>query len=197
MYRRNLPAWLNVAVLLACAAPAWATGEGEPTIFEGTIGNFLITLIIFGLVIFTLGKFAWPHLTRVLAEREQTIRESLEDAKREREQAEELLRKYQQQLELARAEATELVDAGRRNAEEVGRRVQEEARQEAAQMVERAKREIKLAADAAKADVYELTAELAVDVARRIIRKELSAADHKDLVTESLERMRQRDAKLN
>jgi F-type H+-transporting ATPase subunit b len=197
LFRRNLPALLSAAATLACVAPAWATGEGEPTIFEGTIGNFLITLIIFGLVIFVLGKFAWPHLMRVLAEREQTIRESLEDAKREREEAEVLLEKYRQQIEQARVEASKIVDAGRRNGEVVGRRVQEEARREAAQMVERAKREIQLAADAAKKDVYDLSAELAVDVARRIIRKELSPEDHKDLVAESLERMRERDAKLN
>ncbi len=188
-----------LAMVIPVFTPVLASesGEAEPSIFAGNLGNALITLVIFSTVLLILGKAAWPHLLRVLAEREQTIRESLEDAKREREAAEVLLRKYQEQLEQARVEATELVDAGRRNAEEVGRRVQEEARQEAAQMVERAKREIQLAADAAKADVYGLTAELAVDVARRIISKELSAADHKDLVSESLERMRARDAKLN
>ena len=186
--------------MLLCMSMASAAEQphGEqPSLFAGSLGNSIVTLIIFGLVVFILGKFAWPHLMHVLAEREQTIRESLEDAKREREQAEVLLEKYRQQIEQARVEASEIVDGGRRNAEEVGRRVQEEARREAGQMVERAKREIQLAADAAKKDVYDLTAELAVDVARRIVRKELSPEDHKDLVAESLERMRKRDAKLN
>jgi F-type H+-transporting ATPase subunit b len=190
-----LPIW--AAVLCAGTTLAAEPGGESPNLFAGTIGNAVVTLIVFGLVIFILGKFAWPHLMHVLAEREQTIRESLEDARREREQAEELLEKYRQQIEQARVEATEIVDAGRRNAEDVARRVQEEGRREAAEMVERAQREIQLAADAAKKDIYDLSAELAVDVARRIIRKELSSEDHEDLVAESLERMRERDAKLN
>lgn len=188
-------ALVGLAILFATPALSAESAE-QPSIFAGGIGNFIITLIIFGLVIIILGKFAWPPLMRVLAEREQTIRESLEDARREREEAEVLLQKYRQQIEQARVEASKIVDVGRRNAEEVSRRVQEAARRDAAQMVERAKREIQLAADAAKKDVYDLSAELAVDVARRIISKELSPEDHKDLVAESLERMRERDAKL-
>jgi F-type H+-transporting ATPase subunit b len=175
------------------ATPALAA-EGEPDIFAGGIGNAIITLVIFVSVVLILGKYAWPPLMRVLSERERTIRESLEDAKREREEAERVLEKYTRQIEQARVEASKIVDAGRRNAEEVARRVHEEARDEAGQMVVRARREIQLAADAAKKEVYDLAAELAVDVAGRIIRKELSAADHKELVAESLARMRAEEA---
>ena len=190
---------LNGLVLLA-AAPAIAAEDApgaEPDILEGTIGNFVITLIIFGTVILVLGKFAWPRVLNVLNEREKHIRESLEHARREREEAERVLEKYTRQIEQARVEASGIVDAGRRNAQEVGRRVQEEARQEAVQMVERAKREIQLATDAAKKEGYDLAAELAVDVAGRIIRKELSPQEHKELVEESLARMRAEDAKMN
>lgn len=183
------------AILLAFAVPVLGAEEAKPDIFEGGIGNAIVTLLVFAAVVFILGKYAWPPLMRVLSEREKVIRESLEDAKREREEAERVLEKYTRQIEQARVEASKIVDAGRRNAEEVARRVHEEARDEAGQMVVRARREIQLATDAAKKEVYDLATELAVDVAGRIIRKELSAADHKELVAESLARMRAEEAK--
>ncbi len=190
---------LPTAMLLLVVGVAVASeqGDAEPSIFAGSLGNSLVTLIIFGLVLFILGKFAWGPLLRVLAEREETIRESLEDAKRERNEAQQLLEKYTARIEEARAEASEIVEVGRRNGEETARRIQSEARQDAAATVERGLREIKLATDGAKKEIYDLAAELAVDVAGRIINKELSPADHKELVAESLERMRERDAKLN
>lgn len=171
--------------------------HGEPNILAGDFGNIFFTLLIFLIVVFLLGKYAWKPVLNVLQERENTIRESLEHARREREEANRVLEKYTRQIEQARTEARGILDIGRRNAEEVRRRIQVEAREGAGQLVERAKREIRLATDAAKKEVYDLAAELAVDVAGRIIRKKLSAQDHKDLVAESLERMRAEDAKMN
>ena len=188
---------LGVTLLLAGALPALAAEGGEPNLFAGGLGNALVTLIVFAVVVFVLGKYAWPPLLRVLDEREKTIRESLEAAKAEREEAERVLEKYTQQIEQVRGEASKIIEAGRRNAEELSRRIQEQARDEAGQMVERARREIRLATDTAKKEVYDIAAELAVDVAGRIVRKKLSAADHQELVTESLERMKNQESKLN
>lgn len=174
-----------------------AGAHGEPNILSGDLGNIFFTALIFLIVVAVLGKFAWKPVLSVLQEREKTIRESLEHAKRERVEAEVLLAKYTKQIEAARTEASKIVDAGRRNAEEVARKVQDDARKEAGEMVNRALREIQLATDTAKEEVYDLAAELAVDVAGRIIRKKLSPEDHQELVRESLERMRAEDAKLN
>ena len=181
---------VSAAIALAAAAPALASDEGEPNIFAGGIGNAVITLIIFGSVVLILGKFAWPPLIKVLDDRQKAIRESLENAKREREASEELLKQYQEKIDSSREEATAIVEEGKRDAEDVRRRIHEEARSEANQMVERAKREIQLATDTAVKELYDKTAELSVRVAAGIIRKELSARDHEGLVTESLERMK-------
>ena len=181
---------VSAAIALAAAAPALAAGEGEPNIFAGGIGNVVITLIIFGSVVLILGKYAWPPLIKVLDDRQNAIRESLENAKREREASEELLKQYQEKIDSSREEATAIVEEGKRDAEDVRRRIHEEARSEANQMVERAKREIQLATDTAVKELYDKTAELSVRVAAGIIRKELSARDHEGLVTESLERMK-------
>lgn len=176
-----------------CAASALAAeGEGghAPSPFAGDIGNVILTLIIFGAVVLILGSTAWPSLIRVLNEREQSIRDSLEQARRQRVEAEELLERHRQQMDAARAEASAIVDEGRRDAEEVRRRIQEDARRESDEMVARARREIQLATDAAVHALHDQTVELAVRVAKSIVAKELSPDDHRRLVDESLARMK-------
>lgn len=188
---------------LAGTAGALAQHEGgghadETNIFNADIGNAIITFIIFGLVVLILGRFAWRPLLNVLHERERTIRESLESAQRERQQAEQLLAEYKDQIHQARVEATAIVEEGRRDAEAVRRRIQAEARQQADELIARAKREIKLAADTAVRGLYDQTAELAVRVAGNILGREISAEEHRQLVADSLKEMDRPDqARLN
>lgn len=213
---RNLHPALLIAAALALAAPGRAADPPahgasspaheaahagaahadphKPSVFSGGIGNAIITLIIFGVVVSVLGRYAWPQLLRVLEERERTIRSSLEDARRLKTDAEKMMADYQRKIDAARQEATAIVDEGRRDAAEVRRRMQEEARKESAEMIERARREIRLATDAAIKDLYDRTADLAVQVAAGIVRKSLNADDHRRLVDESLERMKSADA---
>lgn len=194
--------WNLLTIVATCccalAAPALAAEEqghgGETNIFNADIGNFVATLIIFGLVVYILGKFAWKPLLNVLNEREQSIRHSLEAAREERVEAEQLLADYKAQITKARDEATAIVEEGRRDADVVARRLQEQARQEAEQVLERARREIKLATDVAVRELYDQTAELAVKVAGGILRKEISPEEHRQLVADSLEEMGSADS---
>lgn len=213
----GLTAALTLSLLAALAVPALAqetahppaaehaTGAANPagtaehaggghekaTVFAGGIGNALVTLVIFGIVVYVLGTRAWPPLLAALNEREKTIRSSIENARREREESAKLLAQYQVQLDKARQEATAIVEEGRRDAEVVRRKLNDDARREADETIARAKREIQLATDAAIKELYDKTADLAVQVAGGIIRKELKADDHRALVKESLERMGQ------
>ncbi len=181
-------------------APAGDGGhDGEkPALLQFDPGAALWSIIVFVMLLVTLRLTAWKPILRALQDRENFIAKSIDDAKREREQAERLLADYRAQLDKAREEATTIVEEGRRDSEVVGRRVQDEARAEAAAMVERARREIRLATETAIHELYNQTANLAVEVAGGIIRKELSADDHRQLVTDSLKAMEELDrTKLN
>jgi F-type H+-transporting ATPase subunit b len=178
------------SLLLAASGPLLAAEHGgESNIFNADIGNFLFTLIIFGVVLYVLRKFAWSPLLNVLSKREETIRQSIEAARQERQQAERLLAEYKAHLDRAREEASAIVAEGRRDAEVAARRVQEQARKDAEEALARARREIELATDSARKELHDQAAELAVRVAARVLRKELSPADHRALVAESLQEM--------
>ncbi len=167
-----------------------ADGHQQANIFEGGFGNMVWTTITFAIVVYILGTKAWPPLMKALSEREKLIREALESAARDRDEAKRMMQQYEQQLLQARAEASAIVEEGRRDAEAVRQRIQEEARSEAEAMIARAKHEIHLSADAAIKDLYDRTAELAVQVAGGIIHKSLNPDDHRGLVQESLAQIR-------
>ncbi len=186
-------------VLLASAtALAAEEGHAEPNLFAGGLANAFVTLIIFVVVVTVLTKVAWNPILKILHERERMIRDSLESAKNEREQAEQLLAQYQQQLDNARTEAAALVEKGRQDAEAARQRILNEARQETTDMTARAKREIELTTDAAIKELYDQTADLAIMVAGRVLEKELSAEDHRKLISDSIAEIREQGkARLN
>jgi F-type H+-transporting ATPase subunit b len=192
-----MKALLTSLAMLAAAGSAWAAevhGEAPPaTPFAGNVGNALWTVVIFVLVVVVLGKFAWGPLLRSLQAREDFIRQALEQAKRDRDEAEARLREYGERLAQARAEASAIVDEGRRDADAVRRRIEEETRQEANRMIERAKREIGIAKETAIKDLYTLGARLATDAASRILRRELKPQDHERLVAESIQALERRE----
>ena len=176
-------------LLCAAASPALAAEGGESNIFAGDIGNAVWTLVIFGLVLFVLGKYAWGPLLESLQQRESFIRESLEQAKSDRESAEARLAEYEEKLTAARAEATAIVEDGRRDAEEAKRRIEAKAQKEADKMVARAKREIEIAQQTAVKELYVTSATLATDLAGRVLGREVKAEDHERLIAESLEEL--------
>lgn len=190
MARRALYSFAAAVLLTAASVGAAVEEHGaaaEPSLFAGDIGNALWTLIIFLLVVFVLGKFAWGPLLGALQQRETFIREALADAKRDREEAEARLAEYSRKLDEARAEASKIVDEGRRDGEAVKGRIEREAREEGDRMIERAKREIDLAKSAAIKELYGKTAEMATEIATKVVRREISAADHERLIEEALE----------
>jgi F-type H+-transporting ATPase subunit b len=189
--QRITRALAGLVTLVLVAAPAVAAegghaegGANNP--FAGDIGNALWTVIIFILVLVVLGKYAWGPILSNLQARENFIFESLEKAKRDRDEAEARLKQYEEKLASARAEASSIVDEGRRDADVVKRRIEEDARLEADRIIERARREIQIATDTATKELYTLSARLATDMATRIVGKELGPQDHERLIAESI-----------
>lgn len=189
MKRATIP---TLALVLAPRLAAAAEGGGNNP-FAGDVGTALWTLIIFVLVIWVLGKFAWGPVLDGLQSREAFIRDSLEQAREDREAAEARLKEYTERLEAARAEASEIVGEGRRDAEAVKQRIEDEAREESERMVARARREIELAKEGAVRELYSVSARLATDVAERVIRRELSAEDQQRLISEAIAELEELD----
>jgi F-type H+-transporting ATPase subunit b len=186
--RKLQPTLALTAGLVLASTPIFAAeggAQGGP--FEGNIGNALWTLVIFGLVVLVLGKFAWKPILGGLQQREEFIRSSLLQAKQDREAAEARLREYSEKLNSARSEATAIVEEARRDAEALKRRFQEETQAEANRTIERARREIKIAQETGVKELYTLAAQLTTQVAGKILQREIQPSDHERLIRESIQ----------
>lgn len=175
-----------MAALAAPTAALASEGGGAANPFAGDIGNALWTMVIFIIVLVVLGKFAWGPILGALQKREEFIRNSLSQAKHDRDDAQRVLKEYSDKINAARIEATAIVEEGRRDADALRHKIEEHAKQEAQAMLDRAKREIGIARDTAVKELYTHSAKLAVEMASRIIRKELNPKEHERMITESL-----------
>jgi F-type H+-transporting ATPase subunit b len=213
MFKRFLVTSVLSLSLLAAFSPrtAWASDEPEhatthgedkaagdahgdghaekPALLDWDIGTAFWSIVVFGILLAILRKAAWNPILTGLQGREKYIRDTIADAKREREDSGRVLQEYTDKLNHAREEATAIVEEGRRDAEEVRKRIQAEAKKEADAIVARAKRDIELARDDAVKKLYSETVLLATNVAGKIVRKDLSKGDHAGLLDEALSEM--------
>ena len=146
----------------------------------------IVSLVSFLVLFVILGKFAFPPVTKMLDERADRIRESLEKAEETRIEAERLLEEYRVQMAEARAEAGKVIEQGRTVAENMKNEIVAKARKEAEAEKTKAIDAIKAEKLAAMAELQASVADLSVAVAGKIIGQKLSAADHAALIERSI-----------
>jgi F-type H+-transporting ATPase subunit b len=184
--RRVLPA----GVLALTALPVYAAEEGAAlSPFAGNFGNALWTLVIFLIVVFVLGKFAWGPVLSLLQERERFIHQSLSQAKHDREQAEAQLKEYTAQLQAARTEAASIVADARRDAERLRTELRDKAKAEADALIKNAERQIQLETARAVQQIRHEAADLSVAIASKLIGRNLTKEDNVRLIDEALKQV--------
>ena len=141
-----------------------------------------VSLASFGVLFFALWKFALPPITKMLDERSDKIRDSLEKAEETRMEAQTLLEEYKQQMAEARTEAGKLLDDARKAAEGMKDELTAQAASEAEEIKTKALEAIEAEKRAAMAELQASMASLSTDLAGRIIASELDEAKHKALI---------------
>jgi F-type H+-transporting ATPase subunit b len=144
------------------------------------------TLVVFVVLLAVLRKFAWGPILHALEGRESSIAEHIAQAERNHEQAKLLLSQYEQKLAVAANEVREMLDEARRDAEKAKAAILAEAKSGADAERLRALRDIETASDAALESLAKRSAELAVDLAGKILQSKLTPAEHGRLVEEAM-----------
>ena len=135
-----------------------------------------------------LAKFAWGPIVEALEHREQGIADQISAAEAKNEEAAQLLVDYEKRLGNAANEVRELLEEARRDAEHTKGQIVAEAKAAASAEHERAMRDVGNAKDAALQAIAEVGADMAVTLAGKIVKKELKAEDHAELVREAVVR---------
>ncbi len=171
-----------------------ADAEHTPNVFNLTANVSFWTVIIFLLLLGVLLKFAFPPILGYAAAREARIQKQLDDARAQREEAEQLLAQQRTQLAEARSAAQQVIAEGKQAAERVRQELLEKARVEQQDMIARAKAEIVRERDQAVEHVRREAVELALAAAAKLIGERIDADADRRLVSQYLESVDTRDA---
>jgi F-type H+-transporting ATPase subunit b len=150
------------------------------------LGALIAYLVNFGVLLVLLYLFAYKPLLAMLDQRSNRIKESLEEADRVRQDAQEQQVSMQRALDEGRQEGQRVLAEAREAAERYRELQATQAQAEAEAMIERARAEIRSERDAALEQVRGEFAGLAVTAAERIIHRSLDADLHRDLIDEVL-----------
>ena len=138
------------------------------------IGLFVWTLIAFLFVLFILRKFAWKPILKTLNERETGIADSIAAAEKVKEEMKQMQAQNEALLAQAREERSQLLKEAKETKDRIISEAKEQAKAEANRIMEDTRLQIEQQKNAAMTAVKNEIGNLAVEVAEKILRKQLS-----------------------
>ena len=141
-----------------------------------SFGLLFWMVVIFGIVFFLLAKFGFPVITKAVQTRSDHIADSLQAADQAREQLANLAQEQARMIEETRLEQSRILKEASETRERILSQAKEEASAEAAKVLEHAKLEIAAERESAIRDIRRQVAMISVEVAEKIVRKDLDEA---------------------
>jgi F-type H+-transporting ATPase subunit b len=156
---------VHLAYLLAQEA---AEDESRNPIFPAD-NELVWGTIAFLILLFVMYRTVFPSVNKALQDRRDNIEGKLEQAERERNEAQELLEQYRRRLRDAEDETQRILEEARRNAERVRRDLLAKAETDAGRELDRARQAIRAERDQAIRQLRNEVGTLAVELATRVV----------------------------
>ena len=181
--RAYLVVILAAMTLFAFPSAAFAAEEeGGLSVILPDMLEFIPMLVAFIILWIILAKFGWPMFNGMLEKRENTIREALKKSEEAKIESERVLAEYKAQLADAKAQSAQLIADARAAGDAVKLDITNKAQAEADGMIAKAKSTIEAEKKQAIAELQSSVANLAVDVAGRLIGNDLSESEHRAII---------------
>ncbi len=145
--------------------------------FLAQICNLMIQLVIFK-------KLLLNPVKKVIAERKAKADSQIADAEKLRTEAEAMKAEYEQNLQNARTEANQIVAAAQKTAAARSEELLGEARAQAAALTQTAEADIAQERKKAVNEVKDEIGGMAMEIASKVVEREIKEADHQDLIDE-------------
>ncbi len=156
--------------------------QPDPGLYIWTILTFLVLMAL-------LARFAWRPLLEALERRASAIRQSLDDVRTAKEELERVHVESARILGESRAKADEILNATRADANRFREEMKEKARAEAGALVKAAERQIQHETARALQQIRQEAVNLSVDIASKLLQRNVSAADNQRLIDEALKQI--------
>jgi F-type H+-transporting ATPase subunit b len=149
-------------------------------------GTIFWMVIIFGIVLFILKKFAWGPILKALKDRERSISDALNSAEKARKEVAGLKAANDQILAEARREKDIILKEARDIKDKIIADAKNQANVEALKSIEFAKQQIEAEKTAAINDIKKQVAELSVSIAEKVIKKKLETSEDQQALIQDM-----------
>ncbi len=165
--------------------------QGEEGGFFGwSLDLFIWTMVVFLILLFVLGRYAWPQMLDALDKREETIRSSVVEAQLARAETERVRAQFKAEMDQAFAKIPLLMDEARKNGEKLAAEMRAKAAAEIQGERDRGKRELESARDRLLQDLTNQTAKLATLISANVLARTLTPEDHTRLFALAVEELK-------
>jgi F-type H+-transporting ATPase subunit b len=149
-------------------------------------GLMIWTLICFLITLFVLKRFAFGPIQKMIDERRERIRRSIEEAEKARAEARRLLEEHRALIAQARGQGEEILSEARKVAEAQRQRVRDETEADRQRRLEETKRQIEAETQRALQQIRAEVAELTLMATTKVTGKVLDDADHRRLIDDAI-----------
>lgn len=140
-------------------------------------------IVFFIFVVFTM-KYVWPPITKALEERRAKIADGLAAAEKGARSLQEASAKSDEALKAARAQAQDILSAANKQAAQLVEQAKTTAQEEAGRIVAKAHEETSREVARAREELRKQVGELAVIGAAKILKREIDAKAHADVLND-------------
>ena len=155
-------------------------------LIEVVPGLMIWTIVCFLVTLFVLKRFAFGPIQKMIDDRRERIRQSIEEADRARAEARNLLEQHRQLVAGARGQAEEIIAAARRDADTARERLRSELDEDRQRRMEETRRQIQAETSRALEQIRTEVAELTLVAAEKVTRKSLTDADQRRLIDDAI-----------
>jgi F-type H+-transporting ATPase subunit b len=161
----------------------------EPNPILPAANELIWGTIAFFILLFVMYRTVWPSVDKAFKDRRANIEGKLEQAEKDREEAEQLLEQYRRRLREAEDETQRILEEARTNAERVRRELLAKADADAGRELDRARQAIRGERDQAIRQLRNEVGTLAVELATRVVGDSLDRDRQLRLVDEYIDEL--------
>ncbi|MEY8445051.1 F0F1 ATP synthase subunit B [Enterococcus ratti] len=151
------------------------------------IGNIIVVSGSFLILMFLLKHFAWGPISDILKKREDKIANDLDSAEQSRINSAKMEKEREQQLLASRSDAADIIKNAKESGELSRQNILKDTQEEVARLKSKAQADIMLERESALNSVKDDVADLSLQIAAKILNKELSPAMHESLINQYIE----------
>jgi F-type H+-transporting ATPase subunit b len=155
-------------------------------LIQVTPGLMIWTIVAFLITLYVLKRYAFGPIQKMIDERREQIRASIEEADRARDEARQLLEEHRSLMQEARGEAEQILAEARKTRESMERRMREETETERQRRLEETRREI--AAETARAleQIRSEVADLTLEATSIVVGQKLDSDRDRELISQAI-----------